>query len=127
VKGAYPDEKTKLNVVWGWIKISKITARYPNFRGTFHEARYQLALTHLEHGRRLKSPEERTRYFQYAKNDILNTQTVFPDMGGEADRRRYDKLMRDVQTELKETPSGLKANDKSARPGARGAEAARGR
>jgi hypothetical protein len=106
IKGGRPDAKTKKNTVWGWIRLSQLTGRYAQHRDTFHEARYNLAMAHFQYAQR-KSGADKKQYFEYAKKDIMNTQKLFPDMGGATWHPKYDELLRRIQRELGEAIVGL--------------------
>jgi tetratricopeptide (TPR) repeat protein len=107
VKGEYPDNKTGRNVIWGWITLSKVTSRYPQYRDVFHEARYNLAMCHFKSALRKRGTNEREQYLKFAKSDIVQTQQLYPELGGSEWRAKYDQLFRQIQKELKEPVKGL--------------------
>ena len=53
--------------------------------------------------------DEREKFLKYAKQDIRLAMQSYPDLGGDATKKQYDNLLKEVQTALKETPEGLAA------------------
>jgi tetratricopeptide (TPR) repeat protein len=106
--GAEKDSSTGKNVVWGWGRLFQITARYPEYRDVFHEARYNLAVCRYEYGRSLKSPDEQTEQWDKAQSAILQTQKLYGS-GPEWEKWRpeYDALLKKVQKALKVPAEGL--------------------
>ncbi len=107
VNGAYPDKKTKKNVIWGWSRIARVTQRYKQYRDLFHEARYNMALCHYSYAMRQKTPSDREKYLNTARADIVYTQKLYPTLGGDSSRTKYDALMRRIQRALKQRETGL--------------------
>ena len=115
VKGARPrDDK---NVIWGWEKISKITAaqmrKSPELRAkfgkVFFDARYNIARCRYRQGLSAQG-EQQSKLLGSAKRAITMTGKLYPDLGGEAWRRKFDRLMKEVQESLNEQPTGLPAS-----------------
>jgi ribosomal protein L20A (L18A) len=79
---------------------------------TFHVARFNMALAMFEMSGNAKSNEEKMKYRSLAKKYIESTYRVYPDLGGDAQTKRYDILLRKVQQVLKEPTVGLKAFDR---------------
>lgn len=104
--GARPDEANKnAKTIWGWGKLAQITARYPQYSDTFFEARYNLAVSRLHYGER-KNEE---KYRQMAKQDVLLTHKLYPDLGGNTWKPKFDRLLREIQRSLGEAETGLPA------------------
>jgi hypothetical protein len=93
--------------IWGWGKIALQTSNNPNFRDTFHEARYNIAVCRSRYGEAQKD-DLRRKLLELAKKDIRNTKDFEPTMGGDKWKPLYDKLLRNIQKELGEKPIGLK-------------------
>lgn len=105
--GARPDSQ-KRNVIWGWGRLSQATAGKDRFSPEFHEARYNLARCRYEFAMR-QPASKRQPLLEAAKKDITVTQRLYPEMGGQAWRRRYDELLKLIQRQLGEAADGLAA------------------
>lgn len=100
--------------IWGWGRIGKIAAsqmyRSPEqkerYRHTFHEARYNIARCRHDQATR-SNGDDRTKYMKLARLAITSTAALYPDMGGQTWKEKYDVLMKDVQRALGEEPTGL--------------------
>ncbi len=105
------DERTKRdqNIIWGWGKLSQITARYEQFADTFHESRINLARCRLECGKLYSDPADQKKWKEAAFKDIELTKKLYPTMGGPTWRPQYDRLLREVQTALGMPQDGLAA------------------
>jgi tetratricopeptide (TPR) repeat protein len=101
--GGVRNKSYKRNVVWGWGKLFQITMRYPQFRNTFYESRYNLAWCRFG----LAQLKDSDKYRHMAKNDILSTMKVAADMGGPNWRPKFNGLMVAIQKSLNEKQSGL--------------------
>jgi len=110
---AGPDGK---NIIWGWGRIFQITARYPDFRNVFHEARYNLAFCYLNMSKAAKSTDDKNKLLEKAKKAILQTQQLY-GTGEEwlEWRPRYNTLMKDIQRASGERTEGLPP-DRAAEP-----------
>jgi len=106
--GAEPNPQTGKNIIWGWGRLFQITAKYPEYRNVFHEARYNLAVCRLNMSSAAKSTDEKTELLNKAKRAILQTQQLYgKGAEWEAWRPRYDELMKKVQRALREKAVGL--------------------
>ena len=97
---------------WGWGKVANRVARSPKHADVFHEARYNLAVCRMEFAMTLKG-DERKEQLDRAKDDILIIGRLYPDMGGEIWRAKYNELFKRIQKVLGESPTGLPAPEKS--------------
>jgi hypothetical protein len=101
--------------IWGWGKLASITASRPEFSDIHHEARYNLALCRKElAASKSGNRDEQKKLYETAKRDIYITFVMFPEMGGDAWRPKYDSLLREVQRALRalgvdEPTDGLEA------------------
>ncbi len=107
IQGSTPDPTTKDAIIWGWNRIGKLTASQKSFREIYHESRYNAAYCYYKYALRLRQPEERNKYLNFGKSCILDTQRVFPQMGGAAMQAKYSALLKDIQGALQEKPVGL--------------------
>jgi len=109
LRGVEPNPKTGKNIIWGWGRLFQVTARYPKFRNTFHEARYNLAGCRFKMAGATKGKTEQVELLEKAKKAILQTQQLYgkgPEW--EAWKPRYDALMKNIQKQLVgERPVGL--------------------
>ncbi|MDZ7617159.1 MAG: tetratricopeptide repeat protein [Patescibacteria group bacterium] len=96
---------------WGWGKVANRVSRSPKHTDVFHEARYNLAVCRLEFALTLKG-EERTEQLNRAKDDIVIIGRLYPDMGGDSWRGKYNELFKRIQKVLGESPTGLPAQEK---------------
>ena len=102
--GARPDAK-KENVVWGWGKIGQLTMRDKQYKDTFFNARYHVALCRYLWGKATNDQ----RLIQKAETDITRVHTLHPNMGGPDQYKKFDQLLKTIQKELKKQPAGLPA------------------
>ncbi len=100
--------KGKKNVIWGWRRLATTASRYPKYQNQFHESRYNSSVARLAYAKTTKKKDD----FERAKKYITLTNKLFPDMGGDVWRAKYDALLRKIQTELGEKPVGLGAKRK---------------
>jgi hypothetical protein len=101
--GAEPTQDAKSeNIIWGWGKLSQVTAQYPNYHNVFHQARYNLALCRFK---RWPRDEEQLKK---ARDAILLTQKLYGN--GEhwaAWRPKQDALLKQIQSALGQPAVGL--------------------
>lgn len=102
LNGARPDDAKK-NVMWGWGKISQLTSGNPDFRDMFLDARYHVALCRYLWG---KSTNEKS-LIEKSAGDITQVATFYPELGGPAQRNKFDQLLKLIQKDLGEKPVGL--------------------
>ena len=111
--GGEVDQKTRKYVVWGWGKIARLTGSNIKFRSQFHESRYNYAKCRFESAKAAARGDQKSM-FEKAENDIRLVVKLYPDMGGNTWKPRYDQLAKDIQKSLGKTPVGLKAYEKPA-------------
>lgn len=102
LSGARPGADKK-NVIWGWGRISQMVSGRPEFRDRFFEARYHVALTRFMIGK----VSNDTKMMEQASKDIAQVAALYPDMGGDEQRKDFDLLMKEIQTGLGINPTGL--------------------
>ncbi|TWU65396.1 hypothetical protein V7x_09430 [Crateriforma conspicua] len=103
--GGRPGEDGK-NTIWGWGKISSATSRSPKFRDTFFEARYHVALCRFLMGKATND----NRVIQQAIRDITQVHAIYPDMGGPAQKKKFNVLLKRIQTAAGVPAVGLEEN-----------------
>ena len=105
--------------IWGWVRIAKILAaqiQKPEldsdtrdaYYERLHEAKINQARCNYLYAMSAEG-EEREKFLKYAKQDIRLAAQSYPDLGGDAKKKEYDELLKEVQTALDETPDGLLA------------------
>jgi hypothetical protein len=97
-------------VIWGWGVLANKVSRQAfagndekslKARDQFFEARLNLAACLLDRARLKDKPEEAAKDLATkAKSSIATTRKLHADLGGEASRGRYEKLLKDVQMQL---------------------------
>jgi tetratricopeptide (TPR) repeat protein len=108
IVGARPDpNQQNRNTIWGWGVIAKLTAGNAQFREQFHDARYNLALCRYNYAIAQQDAKKKKEYLDMARRDIGFMVGLYPDMGGEVMRAKYDNLAKGVQKALGEKPVGL--------------------
>jgi tetratricopeptide (TPR) repeat protein len=107
ISGAEPDPVSQKEILWGWNRIAQATARYKDYREVYHQARYNAAVCYYEYSLCLRKPEEREKYLKFAKDCIVFTQRLNPQLGGSAWQAKYDALLKKIQRALRESPVGL--------------------
>ncbi|MEM9364740.1 MAG: hypothetical protein AAGD07_02015 [Planctomycetota bacterium] len=95
-----PDGK---NIIWGWGRISTLTQRDPKFRTIFFDARYHVALCRYLQGKKAKDD----RIVKQAIRDITSVAVLYPELGGQEQRARFDALLKKIQTDAGEPANGL--------------------
>lgn len=95
-------------IIWGWGKIANTTSKYPNFKDTFHEARVHVAECRFNYAQ-TKSGDEKAKLLKDAVRDISLTRRLYPDLGGDAWKARYDDLLKKIQQAQGERAIGLRA------------------
>lgn len=83
-------------LVWGWGGIARRVAAYEQFRSTFFEARYSLAVCRLKLARS-KLGEEKQKLLEMAEKDITRVHQLYPKMGGQESYDRFDALLKTIQ------------------------------
>tara|TARA_R110002049_G_scaffold2750_2_gene21386 strand:- start:88273 stop:91353 length:3081 start_codon:yes stop_codon:yes gene_type:complete len=93
------------NVIWGWGKISQLTSGKEQFRDKFFDARYHVASCRYLMGKAMGSNE----VMQKAVSDITKVASLYPELGGPEQRKKFDVLMKEIQRALGQQATGLAA------------------
>ncbi|TWT86349.1 hypothetical protein [Neorhodopirellula pilleata] len=93
----------KEKIVWGWGKISQMAQRNPAFRERFFNARYHVALCRYLQGKASGD----AAVTKQAIKDITSLVVLYPDMGGEEQRAKFDALLKQIQQAAGEPVTGL--------------------
>jgi Tfp pilus assembly protein PilF len=115
INGDRPDGKTGRNIIWGWGRLASVVgnsdllARYPQYRETYHEARYNIAYCRFQYALARNSEQQRQELLERAKRDILITYRLYPLLGDAQRRQQYEALLKLIQKRLGEKAVGLDA------------------
>ena len=97
--------KAGRNVIWGWGRIANTCSKNKQFRDSFHEARYNLALCRYKLAL-TNSGAKQKDLLGRAKADILLTKRLV-SLGNKQQTQRYESLFKEIQKSLGEQPTGL--------------------
>ncbi len=87
------------NLIWGWGRLTQILGRNAKYRELFHECRYNLALCRYEFA--MKSGKtDRKKSLQSARNELILTSRMYPQLGGPDRKKQYEALLKKVQQAL---------------------------
>ncbi|MCE9632465.1 MAG: hypothetical protein K8S94_17405 [Planctomycetia bacterium] len=111
-------------VIWGWGGIANKLSRQAfsaadekamKAREQFFEARLHVADTLLTRAKLGGAAADREKRLDTAKTAIAMTRKLYPDLGGEAFQKRFEKLLREVQKEQgAANPGGFSQLDQEA-------------
>ena len=104
IKGDKPGKDSR-NAIWGWGRIAKVVAKNEQYRDTFHEARYNIALCRYKSAA-TQSGKQKIDTFKLAKKDITITKTLYK-LGTKQQAKRYETLLKAIQKSLGEKPVGF--------------------
>ncbi len=104
--GGRKSRSTRQNIIWGWGRLASMVQRNTKYKDVFYESRYNLADCRYEQGF-IQSGTEKAETLQLAKRDILITQRLSKDMGGEEWYAKFDLLLKKIQRQLQEPANGL--------------------
>ena len=106
--------------IWGWGNLANKIARQglsgsgekeSRAREIFFNARLQVAECLLARGQLPGKEKDRGKRLETAKTAILMTRKLYPDLGGEGLTKRFEQVLKEVQQELGEPPSGFPEPD----------------
>jgi tetratricopeptide (TPR) repeat protein len=100
------DPKSQQNTIWGYGRIAKLIASKPDLRSLFFEARYAVAECRYQHA--LQLPEkERANWLAQAEQDVLLTARLYPDLGSNEQKQKFEQLLKQIQRSLGKQFTGL--------------------
>lgn len=102
---------TGQNRIWGWLKLAQIAAKAarsnPKYKDLFFEARLNVAEARFLVAMQAQG-SDRTDQLNKAKQNIRSMVQLYPDLGGDAIREKYDALLKNIQRAAGEvSPNGL--------------------
>lgn len=103
----------KYKEIWGWGNIARRVIRVPEYRNTFYDARYNLAVCRFRLAL-TKKDQERADLLKQAESDIVIVYKLYPKLGGKDEGcdewyGKYDELLKTIQKMRGVRPDGLKA------------------
>jgi hypothetical protein len=120
LKQAIAGRKQGTSVMWGWGGLSNKLSRQA-FAGNderalkaqaqFFDARFNVARCRLE--RAEVSGQDRDKLLEMAFNDVAITYKLYPGLGGEVMKKRFEKLLRQIQQARNMPAEGLAAIDEA--------------
>jgi hypothetical protein len=110
IHGGYTLKSTGQNRIWGWLKISQVAARAARsdkkYSDMFFEARYNVALCRYLAAMKSKDAEKKADLAK-AKQSIQSVAQVYPELGGEQWRNKFDGLVKRIQKAAGQKEVGL--------------------
>lgn len=102
-------------VVRGWVGLAALTQREPKFRDIFYEAQYNSAKCKLLQAQTLNG-KEKTTALDGAAGTLTLTARAHPDLGGGDWVKKYNDLLKAIQTASGKEPTGLPVAKPAANP-----------
>jgi hypothetical protein len=126
IVGELKDPGTQTNLVWGWRKVSEVARQgatgRPELReqlqGMFYEACFNIADCQYRWATQLAG-DERSARLDVAKEYIRTMLVLYPTLGGDVWRTRFDELLQRIQLLRGDNPQGLKEFAHAAAPNVR--------
>ncbi|MFO0817319.1 MAG: EF-hand domain-containing protein [Pirellulales bacterium] len=118
------ENRTKKSTIWGWNEVAKITAGKPQFRDSFYEGRYHVALARYKYALNPKNAADKKKHLEAAETSLSKTYQLYPNLTGDPAqnqkdfRQSYDTLAKMLQKALGKPERGLAAYDQGASGGA---------
>lgn len=110
IHGGYKVKSTGKNRIWGWLRLAQVAERAsrsnPEFRDAFFEARYHAARCRFL-AATMQEGDGRQRDLARAKQSIRSMVNLYPRLGGDEWRSRFDALTREIQKAANEKETGL--------------------
>ena len=98
--GAEPSAN-KENLIWGWNKIAQITGgRINDFKESYFDARYNLALCIRQEGLASQNPESRQKLLNKSTEVIRGTRLLQPDLGTPEFKQKFELLETENKQDL---------------------------
>ena len=83
--------------------MSKLTQPNPKYKDMFFNARYHIALCRYQCGKKTGKQS----YIETAKKDITTVHALYPAMGGEDHFLKFNKLLKQIESDLGQPAKGL--------------------
>jgi hypothetical protein len=102
VRGGYKPKDGDHNLVWGWSKISQITAQAgrtrPEFMDTFYEARLNISKCRYLSAMKQKG-DARNDELTKAMQSLRSFSLLYPDLGGTRWKPEFEQLRKVIESE----------------------------
>jgi tetratricopeptide (TPR) repeat protein len=104
IYGGYTLRSTGQNRIWGWLKISQVAARAARsddkYHDTFYEARLNVARCRYLAAMKTTGTA-RAENLSKAQQSIQSLARLYPDLGGETWRGKFQELLKQIQSAIK--------------------------
>lgn len=124
LREAAAGRKTPPSVTWGWGGIANKLSRQAfaatdekslKAREQFFDARLRVAETFLMRAELPGAAADRDKRLDTAKNAVVMTRKLYPDLGGEVSQQRFEKVLKQIQkAQGAANPGGFKQVDEEA-------------
>lgn len=124
LREAAAGRKTPPSVTWGWGGIANKLSRQAfaatdekslKSREQFFDARLRVAETFLMRAELPGVAADREKRLETAKNAVVMTRKLYPDLGGEVSKQRFEKVLKQIQkAQGAANPGGFKQVDEEA-------------
>ncbi len=102
IHGGYKLKSTGKNRIWGWIKISQVSARAARqdekFLDAFYEARLNISRCRYLAAMK-QTGDARWQDLARAKQSIQSLAQLYPSLGGDKWKPQFEQLLKDIQRE----------------------------
>jgi len=117
ILGARKDPQSGELLFFGWQKLSAMLARNAQQRSLYFECAHNVAECRFRLGASQQGAD-RTRNFDLAMQLIVQIYKLNPEMGGDESMRKFDRLLRNIQTAAGKKSTGLQGLPKRQAPAA---------
>jgi tetratricopeptide (TPR) repeat protein len=111
ILGSDKIRSTGKNRIWGWLRLALVAERAsrtnPQYREMFFEARLEAARCRYLAAEKA-SADAKKQQLDVAKQSIRSMLPLYPDLGGEEWRDKFDNLAKQIQKAAGDEPIGLK-------------------
>jgi tetratricopeptide (TPR) repeat protein len=111
IHGSDKNLSTGKNRIWGWLRLALVAERAsrtnPQFRDTFFEARLESARCRYLAAAKAEG-DAKKQQLDIAKQSIRSMLPLYPDLGGDEWRGKFDELVKVIQQAGGEEQVGLK-------------------
>lgn len=99
-------EKGDGYLFFGWLRLSKMLVRKPQQRALYYEASYNMVECRFRLGASQQG-DERTKNLDLSIQTIVQLYKLDPALGGDESFRKFDRLLRTIQTAAGKKSTGL--------------------
>jgi tetratricopeptide (TPR) repeat protein len=111
IQGSDKIRGTGKNRIWGWLRLAIVAERAsrtnPQYRDMFFEARLEAARCRYLAAAKAEG-DVKQQQLDTAKQSIRSMMPLYPDLGGDEWRGKFDDLVKQIQTAAGDKPIGLK-------------------